>query len=197
MPDIDRRALLRSTGLAAALGVAGTAAATRNPAVRECLETDAGDSAPPGESGPALEGDGLVTVSSDGDFEATVERITGAIEAAEAVSLVATVDHQANAAGADLELPPTTLVLFGNPAAGTPLMQANRTVALDLPQRMLVWETEDGDVNVTYNDPVWIARRHGIEDRDELLENLSAALRAFATGEGPPAGGEEGSPAES
>jgi len=97
--------------------------------------------------------------------------------------VVTTVDHAANAETADLDRPTTTLVLFGNPAVGTQLMQSSRSVAIDLPQKLLIWEAKDGTVNVTYNDPQWLADRHGIEDQDELLENISSLLRGIATGD--------------
>lgn len=125
---------------------------------------------------------GLVTTESDEPFDATVERITTAIEENDALTLVATVDHAANAASVGLDLPPTTLLLFGNPNLGTPLMQASRSVAIDLPQKMLVWE-EEGTVFVTYNDPQYLAARHGIEDREEILDTIAGALETLATGE--------------
>lgn len=78
--------------------------------------------------------DGLVTVAAEGSVEATVSRIESAIEESP-LTLVTTVDHAANAASIDADLPPTTLLLFGNPEVGTPLMRASGTVALDLPRR--------------------------------------------------------------
>lgn len=81
-----------------------------------------------------------------------------------------------------MELPPARVVFFGNPDLGTPLMQSSPRAGLDLPQRMLVWE-DSGDVKVTYNDPEYIAARHGIDDRDEILETIADALEALATGE--------------
>jgi uncharacterized protein (DUF302 family) len=80
-----------------------------------------------------------------------------------------------------MELPPTTLLIFGNPRLGTPLMQASRSVAIDLPQKMLVWEDE-GEVMVSYNDPQYLAARHGIEGKEEILETISNALENLATG---------------
>ncbi len=132
---------------------------------------------------PGDEDSGLVTVASDDDFDETVCRITEAIEARENLSVVTTVDHAANAETADLDLPPTTLVVFGNPAVGTRLMQSSRSVAIDLLQKLLIWEAENGTVNVTYNDPQRLADRHGIEDRDELLGNVASLLRGIATGD--------------
>lgn len=129
------------------------------------------------------EGVGLETVESDDSFDATVSRITSAIEGNDALTLVATVDHAANAESVGMELPPTTLFVFGNPELGTPLMKASRSVAIDLPQKMLVWE-EEGEVMVTYNDPQYLAARHGIEGKEEILEKISNALESLATGGG-------------
>lgn len=83
---------------------------------------------------------------------------------------------------ADLELPPTVLLLFGNPAAGTPLMQKVRTIGVDLPQRMLVWDA-DGDTRVTYNDPTALANKHGIEGQTDRLEQIRSLLDSLATGD--------------
>ncbi|MEF8800941.1 MAG: DUF302 domain-containing protein [Halolamina sp.] len=125
--------------------------------------------------------DGLVTVASDESFDATVDRITAAIEESP-LTLVTTIDHAANAASADLDLPPTTLLVFGNPAVGTPLMQASRTVAIDLPQKMLVWEADE-ETRVAYNDPTYLAKRHGIDDQADRLEQIRSVLDSLATGE--------------
>ncbi|PSP76042.1 hypothetical protein BRC86_02520 [Halobacteriales archaeon QS_3_64_16] len=140
--------------------------------------TDSGDSEEPFD---IEEGIGLVTVESDDSFDATVSRISSAIEGNDALTLIGTVDHAANAQSADMELPPTTLLIFGNPKLGTPLMGASRSVAIDLPQKMLVWK-EEGEVMVSYNDPQYLAARHGIEDEDEILAKIAGALEKLATG---------------
>lgn len=135
-----------------------------------------------GEQAEAARPDaGLVTVESDVAFDETYDRLYGAIEENENLRILATVDHGANAAGVDQELPPTRLILFGNPALGTPLMQSARTTAIDLPQKLLVWEDQDGRVFVTYNDPLYLRDRHGIEGRDEILTTISEALSTLAT----------------
>ena len=72
-----------------------------------------------------------------------------------------------DAAGVDLELPPTQLIIFGKPEGGTLLMQAKRTVAIDLPQKMLVWE-ENGKTKIAFNDPTWMLDRHGAEVPPEM-----------------------------
>lgn len=130
-----------------------------------------------------IEDAGVVTVTAAEDsVDAAFERITTAIEENENLGIVAQLDHSANAANAGLDLDPTRVVFFGNPEAGTPLMQESQRAGLDLPQRMLVWE-EDGEVRIAYNDPEHIAARHGIEGQDELLANIAGALEALATGE--------------
>lgn len=128
-----------------------------------------------------FDGAGLVTRESDGEFEATVAAIEDRIEESD-LSLMTTVDHAANAESVDMELPPTTVLLFGNPKAGTQLMQGSPTVGIDLPQKMLVW-SDGGTVNVTYNDPEYLAARHEIDDTEEVLEKAAEALQYIATGE--------------
>jgi len=159
--------MLSVSGIAAMGGLSG------------CLgsagQTDDSANQPDAESG-------IVTQSVDDDtVDAAVGRITDAIETNDDLSLVAELDHAANAATVDMELPPMVVVLFGNPAAGTPLMQASLTAGLDLPQRMLVWDDE-GTVQVSYNDPMYVASRHGIDGQDERLGTIRDALDAIATG---------------
>lgn len=122
---------------------------------------------------------GLVTVDGGESVEETVAAIEGAIEDA-APMLIAKVDHAENAASVGEELRPTTLLLFGNPNAGTPLMQENQVTGIDLPQKILVWCDEDTNTNVTYNDPEYLAARHGLEENDELIEMIGTALETLA-----------------
>lgn len=123
--------------------------------------------------------EGLVTEESGASFDETLANVEGAVEE-EGLNLVATVDHSEGAATVGEELPPTTLVIFGNPEAGTPLMQSSQTVGIDLPQKMLVWEDAAGQVNVSYNDPEYLAERHGLEGVDEEIEMVSGALEMLA-----------------
>lgn len=123
---------------------------------------------------------GLVTLQSSNEFTETVDALQEALETA-GLNVVAVVDHAANAASADQELLPTTLILAGNPNIGTPLMQSSRTIAIDLPQKFLVWQSEDGTVFITYNDPYYLASRHGITGQNELLEQVATALSNFAS----------------
>ena len=124
--------------------------------------------------------DGLVTLRSAHDFPTTLDRLLKALEA-KGVTVFARIDHAAGAASVGLPLRPTTLVIFGNPAAGTPLMQAEQTAGIDLPLKALVWQDAGGAVNLSYNDPAWIAARHASGGgAPPAVAALSGALKAFA-----------------
>ena len=124
---------------------------------------------------------GLITLRSAHDFTATLARLSASLEA-KAVTIFARVDHAAGAASVGLALRPTTLLIFGNPAAGTPLMQDAPTAGIDLPLKMLVWQDADDTVNLSYNDPFWIAARHrlGSADVHQAVAAMAATLEALA-----------------
>lgn len=124
--------------------------------------------------------EGIVSVESTKDFESTYNALQSAIALNENLSIVAQLDHQANAANVGLELRPTKLIIFGNPSLGSPLMQNKQTIGLDLPQKMLVWEAEDGTVNISYNDPTYLASRHQVEGVEDVLMQISTALNNLA-----------------
>ena len=107
---------------------------------------------------------GLISVESAGG---SVEEVANRFEAVlkeKGLKLFIRVNHAEGAKGADLELAPTEVLIFGNPKVGTPLMQCNRTAAIDLPQKALIWEDDDGQVWITYNDPQYLGERHGITE---------------------------------
>lgn len=108
-----------------------------------------------------MSGNGLVTVESAYSAQETLRRVQAAIQAAN-MSVFGTFDHAGGAQKAGLSLRPTTLVAFGNPAAGTKLMQSNQVAGIDLPLKILVWEDESGQAKLSYNDPAWLAARHGL-----------------------------------
>jgi len=123
---------------------------------------------------------GLVSIRS-------ARSVTDALAAVEAalsekgLMIFARIDHAAGAAEAGMPLRPTTLIIFGNPRAGTPLMQAKQTVGIDLPLKLLVWEDEEGAVWLTYNDPTWLVRRHKIgADAGPAVDAMGALLAAIA-----------------
>jgi uncharacterized protein (DUF302 family) len=124
--------------------------------------------------------DGLITLRSAHDATTTLDRLSAALDA-KGVTIFARIDHAAGAASVGLPLRPTTLVIFGHPAAGTPLMQEAQTAGIDLPLKALVWQSVDGTTHLTYNDPSWIAARHDIGgEAQQAVKALSAAMMAFA-----------------
>jgi len=136
---------------------------------------------PAAVSAPAS-GEGIIVVPSENDMDTTYNNLRGAIDTAEPLIIVAELDHSANASKVDLTLPPTRLIIFGNPRLGTPLMQSGQSVGIDLPQKMLVFEDADGQVSVAYNDPAYLAKRHGITDQQSVIDKITQALSGLATG---------------
>jgi len=113
---------------------------------------------------------GIIDVESHHSVDETVERLRG-ILAAKAVTLFALVDHSGEAAKVGMTMRPTKLLIFGSPKAGTPVMQAAPSIAIDLPLKILVWEDADGKVWVSYNAPEYLRERHNVPE--ELMKNLA------------------------
>jgi uncharacterized protein (DUF302 family) len=124
--------------------------------------------------------EGLILHKSDFDAEETLRRLLAAIQAANNLTLFAHVDHSAGAQAAGLSLRAMDVVIFGNARAGTPLLAAAPTLGLDLPLRMLVWEADDGAAWTAYNDPVWLAGRHGLSAGADAMAQLMASLARIA-----------------
>lgn len=120
----------------------------------------------------------LVTVESASSFDSTLARLERAA-VGKGLTIAARVDHAAAATRAGLTLPPTTLIIAGNPAAGTPLMRGDRTMAVELPLRFLVWRGEDGRTRVTYDPIESIAERHGLRGQDTLLARMTSAIESI------------------
>jgi uncharacterized protein (DUF302 family) len=124
--------------------------------------------------------DGLISKRSSFGPEETTKRAEAEIKA-KGLTVFAHVDHAAGAASVGLPLRPTDLLIFGNAKGGTPLMQAEQSVGIDLPLKILVWQDDSGATWVSYNDPAWIARRHGLGESVKAVVNaLTAALSAIA-----------------
>jgi uncharacterized protein (DUF302 family) len=128
---------------------------------------------------------GLITAKSRYDVGETADRLATAVEA-RGMTVFARIDHAAGAKQAGLELGPTELLIFGSAKAGTPLMQANPAVGIDLPLKALIWRDGAGTVWLTYNDPHWITRRHGLgaaaNAQAEPMAAALAVLAKYATG---------------
>ncbi len=126
----------------------------------------------------AFAAEGLVVKPSNHSVAETIDRLESILKE-RGLKIFARIDHQAGAAGADLKLPPTQLLIFGNPKLGTPLMTSAPTTAIDLPQKALAYEGDDGKVYLAYNDIGYLEARHGIEGRDEVTAKIRGALSAF------------------
>ncbi len=120
---------------------------------------------------------GIIDVKSHHSVDETVERLRG-ILAAKAVTLFALVDHSGEATKAGMNMRPTKLLIFGSPKAGTPVMLAAPSIAIDLPLKILVWEDADGKVWVSYNAPEYLRERHNVPA--ELMPSL-AVVEALAS----------------
>jgi uncharacterized protein (DUF302 family) len=119
---------------------------------------------------------GLVNIPSHRSVDQTVDKLKGILNA-KGVMLFALVDHSGEAEKAGMKMPPTKLLIFGSPKAGTPVMLAAPTIAIDLPLKILVWQDANGKVWVTYNDLNYLKNRHSVPE--ELLKNL-AVIEALA-----------------
>ena len=127
-----------------------------------------------------MQPDGLVTIASSHTPAETVDRLIAALDA-RGITVFARIDHAAGAASVGMALRPTTVVIFGNPAAGTPLMQSDQRVGLDLPLKALVWEDAGSQTWLTYSDPGWLAERYHLGDESKpVAEKLAAALAGIA-----------------
>ena len=104
---------------------------------------------------------GLVTIVSNHTVKDTIDRVEAGL-AAKGIAVFARIDHSAGAASVDMPLRPTELLIFGNPRAGTPLMQSRQSIGIDLPLKLLGWQDDSGRAWLSYNDVAWLARRHGL-----------------------------------
>ena len=119
--------------------------------------------------------EGLITIASQFSAKDTIDRLVAKVTSV-GLLVFARVDHAAGAKQAGFDLRPTELLLFGNPRGGTPLMLDKQSAGIDLPVKALACEDADGKVWLAYNDPAWIAERHG------LMDASADAVRAMTAG---------------
>jgi uncharacterized protein (DUF302 family) len=124
--------------------------------------------------------EGLTTIRSNFGPSETMNRIVAGINV-RGMSVFARIDHAAAAAEVGLTLRPTEVIIFGNPRGGTPLMQANQTIGIDLPLKALVWQDAAGKTWISYSEPDWIVKRHGVGGADRVVSAMSSALKAIAS----------------
>ena len=120
---------------------------------------------------------GIVTKAASRTVDETVDRIKSLLQA-KGIKLFVVIDHSGEAAAIGMKMPPTRLLIFGNPRGGTPLMLASPTAAIDLPLKLLIWEDAQSNRWISYNSPQYLKERHSLPD--ELFKNI-AIIEALAT----------------
>jgi uncharacterized protein (DUF302 family) len=131
-----------------------------------------------------MSNDGLVKIESNHTIRETIDRVEAGL-AAKGITIFARIDHAAAAAMVDMPLRPTELLIFGDPRAGTPPMQLEQSIGIDLPLKMLVWQDQDGKVWLAYNDMRSLLQRHTLDANvlrvaDAMAQGLAKLAEAAA-----------------
>ena len=119
--------------------------------------------------------DGMTSIRSSFGPKETIDRLEVEIRG-KGMEVFARIDHAAGAANVGLTLAPTELIIFGNARGGTPLMQSVQTVGIDLPLKILVWQDTANKTWLSYNEPSWIAQRHGVVGTESTIDKLTELL---------------------
>ncbi|CCN50353.1 conserved hypothetical protein [Vibrio nigripulchritudo MADA3029] len=122
---------------------------------------------------------GLISVKSHHSVEQTAEKLINVLES-KGMTVFTQIKHDEGAKKVGMELRPTRLVIFGNPKVGTPLMKCSQTTAIDLPQKMLIWQDASGENWLSYNSPDYLNDRHGLEGCAKVIGKVKQALGNFA-----------------
>ena len=120
----------------------------------------------------------ITEYSSPNSPEQTVDRLISTIET-KGLKIIQVLDHAKAAAGADLELGPTTLIIFGNPALGTKLMQIDQRLGLDLPLKIVVWQSQDGATSIGYHDISQLLKEQGVTVPAEMIETVQGVMKGI------------------
>ena len=129
--------------------------------------------------------EGLTSIQSSFGPKETMDRLEAEIQA-KGLTIFARIDHAAGAADVGLTLRPTELIIFGNAHGGTPLMESSQTVGIDLPLKALVWEDASGKTWISYNEPSWIAQRHGLANAQPVITKMAGLLSMVSRKAGNP-----------
>jgi uncharacterized protein (DUF302 family) len=122
---------------------------------------------------------GIIHIKSSHDVKTTADRLENTLRA-NGMTVFIRINHAEGAQKVGQKLRPTEVIIFGNPKIGTPLMNCSQSVAIDLPQKALIWEDETGQVWLSYNDPMYLAKRHDIKECAEVLKKIEKALSNFS-----------------
>ena len=124
---------------------------------------------------PAMTAEGVISVESNHSVGETADRLEGILKE-KGMKVFNRIKHSDGANSVGVQLNPTELVIFGNPKVGAPLMKCQQTVAIDLPQKALIWQDDGGKVWITYNEPGYLQSRHSISGCEEVLSKVEKAL---------------------
>ena len=149
-------------------------------ALSSCASMQSASNASTSQQNALQTNNGLIRMQSNHSVKQTADRFES-IAKDKGLTVFTRIDHQQNAMNADLALTATEVIIFGNPKAGTPLMNCAPSVAIDLPQKVLVSEDAAGLVALTYNDPNYLKMRHNIKGCDKVIDNISMLLNSLAT----------------
>jgi uncharacterized protein (DUF302 family) len=130
---------------------------------------------------PALATDGMISLPSHHSVGDTSDRLVNLLET-KGMTVFSRIDHAAGAQKVGIDLRPTALIIFGNPKVGSPLMKCSQSAGIDLPQKALIYQDEQGQVWLSYNDPAYLKDRHQIKGCEQVLNKITGALNKFATG---------------
>jgi uncharacterized protein (DUF302 family) len=123
--------------------------------------------------------EGMISSPSQFSVDETASRFENILKE-KGLTLFAKIDHTANAASVEQKIRPTIVIIFGNPKVGTPLMQCAQKAAIDLPQKVLFWQDENGKVWLSYNDPQYLKDRHEIENCDPIITKITKVLNMLS-----------------
>ena len=130
-------------------------------------------------SSQVLAENGLITKPSTHSVKETIDRLEHVLKE-KGITIALRWSHDAKAKAAGIDLRPTELLIFGNPKLGSHMFTSKQTAGIDFPMKALAWQDENGKVWLTYNDPAYLANRHGITDREEIVKKMSGALNKFS-----------------
>jgi uncharacterized protein (DUF302 family) len=122
---------------------------------------------------------GLITIKSNYSVKETIDRLETVLKK-KGITVALRWSHSAKAEGVGIPLRPTELLIFGNPKLGSNMFTSKQTAGIDFPMKALAWQDANGQVWYTYNDPAYLAARHGITDRDAVLAKMTKALANFS-----------------
>ena len=130
-------------------------------------------------TGPAqADGEGLIIKKSDFGVVKTLDRLGIALER-KGIKVFSRINHAKGATSVGMNLTPTSVIIFGSPKIGTPLMTSNPAIGLDLPLKAVAWKDSSGNVKLAYTDPAWLAKRYDIKDRGKVFKTITGALNKF------------------